>query len=179
MMVEGPGRQALIGSAVFVLCMGLLLFLRLLPLSNGMVGWPGPDIGVCLVFAWVLRRPDQIPAVVIVLVFLLEDILLMRPLGLWAVLVLLGSEAARLREPRWREQAFMVEWLRVAILIGAMMLGYRVVLLLFLLPVPALGQMILQYLATLAAYPVVVFIARWTIGLRRISASDAEMMRYR
>ncbi|MDB6176495.1 rod shape-determining protein MreD [Paracoccus sp. Z330] len=178
-MIEGPGKEALIGSAVFALCIGLLLFLRLLPLSSGLVGWPGPDIAVCLVFAWVLRRPDQIAAPMIVVMFLVEDILLLRPLGLWTVLVLVGTEAARLREPRWREQAFMIEWMRVGILIGAMMLANRLVLLLFLMPVPALGQVILQFLATLAAYPVVVFVARWTIGLRRISASDAEMMRNR
>ncbi|SNT68845.1 rod shape-determining protein MreD [Paracoccus seriniphilus] len=178
-MIEGPGRQALIGSAVFALCMALLLFLRLLPLSSGMVGWPGPDIAVCLVFAWVLRRPDQLAAPVIVAAFLVEDIFLLRPLGLWTALVLIATEAARLREHRWREQAFMIEWLRVAILIGVMMLAYRAVMFLFLLSPPALGQVLLQYLATLAAYPVVVFVARWTVGLRRISASDAEMMRYR
>lgn len=110
-MIEGPGRQALIGSAVFALCMALLLFLRLLPLSSGMVGWPGPDIAVCLVFAWVLRRPDQLAAPVIVAAFLVEDIFLLRPLGLWTALVLIATEAARLREHRWREQAFMIEWL--------------------------------------------------------------------
>lgn len=73
---------------------------------------------------------------------------------------------------------FMVEWLRVSILIGLMMLAYRLVLFLFLLPVPALGQVILQYLATIAFYPLVVFGARWLIGLRRITPAQAEMMRY-
>lgn len=177
-MIEMPRRQVLIGTCLFCLCMGLLLFLRLLPLSGGLVGWPGPDLGMCLTFAWVLRRPDQLAAPVIVLVYLLEDMLLLRPIGLWAALMLLGTEAARLREPRWRDQPFMVEWLRVAILLGAMMLAYRVVLLMFLVPVPALGQVILQYLATLAAYPLVVFAARWVIGLRRVSPSGAERTRY-
>lgn len=177
-MIEGPGRQAMIGGALFVLSMGLLTFLRLLPLSTGLTGWPGPDLGLCLTFAWVLRRPDRLAAPVIALVFLAEDVLLLRPLGLWAVLALLATEAARLREARWRDQPFMVEWLRVAILIGAMMLGYRVVLLLFLLPVPALGQVALQFVATVSAYPLVVFAARWLIGLRRINAAEAEMMRH-
>lgn len=177
-MIDGPSRQTLIGAALFSGCFLLILFLRLLPLPHGETNWPGPDLGLCLVFAWVLRRPDQVPALLIVVLFLIEDILLMRPIGLWAAIVLAGTEAARAREGRWRDQPFMVEWLRVSVLMGVMMLGYRVVQILFLLPVPVLGMVILQYLATVAAYPPVVLAARWLVGLRRISPADAEMMRW-
>ena len=177
-MIERPGRQVAAGSILFGLCVAVLLFIRLLPLSTGLTGWPGPDLALCLTFAWVLRRPDQLPALVIVAAMLVEDVLLYRPLGLWPVMVLLGTEAARLREARWRDQPFMIEWLRVAIMIGAMMLGYRVVQAVFLVPNAVLGQVILQYLATIVAYPVVVFVARWLIGLRRISPVEAERMRY-
>ena len=145
----------------------MLLFIRLLPLKGGIMGWPGPDMTLALILAWVLRRPDQLSAPVIVIAVLNEDILLMRPLGLWTAFVLMGSEAARLREHRWRDQPFMVEWVRVTILIGLMMLGNRLVQILFVLPVPALGQVILQFLATVLAYPLVIFAARWLLGLRR------------
>jgi len=166
-MIQLPSRSFLTGTFVFLLSAGLLLFLRLLPLKGGIMGWPGPDMTLALILAWVLRRPDQLSAPVIVLAILVEDVLLMRPLGLWAAFVLLGSEAARVREHRWRDQPFMVEWLRVTMLIGLMMLGYRLVQILFILPVPALGQVILQYLATVLVYPLVIFAARWLIGLRR------------
>ncbi|RJL01904.1 rod shape-determining protein MreD [Paracoccus aestuarii] len=172
-MIGLPSRAFVTGTLLFLGCVWLLLFIRLLPLSRGVTGWPGPDLAVPLILAWVLRRPDQLAAPVIVLALLVEDLLLMRPLGLWTAIVLLGSEAARLREPRWRDQPFMVEWLRVGILIGVMMLAYRFVQVLFLLPVAALGQVILQYLATVAAYPAVVFGARWLIGLRRPPRRDA------
>lgn len=158
--------------------MALLLMIRLLPLSAGVTGWPGPDLALCLIFVWVLRRPAQVPALLIVAIFLFEDLILYRPPGLWTACALMATEAARLREPRWRDQPFMLEWLRVGILIGMMMLGYRVVQMLFLLPVPSLGQVLLQYIATLAAYPLVVFVARWLIGLRRISPVEAELLRY-
>ena len=171
-------RQMLIGTVLFCAAMAVLLFLRLLPLSAGATRWPGADLELCLVLAWVLRRPDQLAAPVIALLFVLQGIILFQPIGLWAAIVLAGSEAARLREARWRDQPFMLEWLRVGILIGMMMLGYRVVQILFLLPVPSLGQVLLQYIATLAAYPVVVFAARWLIGLRRISPAEAELLRY-
>lgn len=166
-MIPLPRRAVVLGTLLFLAAAWVLLFVRLLPLSGGIAGWPGPDLGLALILAWVLRRPDQLAAGVIVLAVLIEDVLLMRPLGLWTAVVLIGSEAARLREPRWRDQPFMVEWLRVGLLIGGMMLGYRLMQILVLLPVAALGQVILQYLATVMAYPLVVFAARWLLGLRR------------
>lgn len=177
-MIEVAGRQHIVGMMALCLCMALLLMLRLLPLSAGVTGWPGPDLALCLIFVWVLRRPAQVPALLIVAIFLFEDLILYRPPGLWTAFALMATEAARLREARWRDQPFMLEWLRVGILIGMMMLGYRVVQILFLVPVPSLGQVLLQYIATLAAYPVVVFAARWLIGLRRISPAEAELLRY-
>ena len=42
--------------------------------------WPGPDlIAVRLTLAWVLRRPDYVPALLIALVVLVEDLLLHAP----------------------------------------------------------------------------------------------------
>lgn len=170
-------RQVLIGTMLFCGTMAVLLFLRLLPLSAGAARLPGPDLGLCLALAWVLRRPDQLAALVIVLVFVLQDIILLNPLGLWPAIVLMGTEAARLREVRWRDAPFMVEWLRIAVLIGAMMLGYRIVQVLFMMPVPALGLVILHYIATIAAYPLVVLGARALLGLRRITDIEVEQMR--
>lgn len=177
-MVERQTRQALIGTAQFSLAMAVLLFLRLLPLSAGTTRWPGPDLELCLVLAWVLRRPDQLAAPVIVLAFLVQNVILFQPLALWPVIVLAGSEAARLREGRWRDGPFMVEWLRTAILMGMMVLGYRIMQVLFMMPVPALGQVILQFIATVAAYPAVVLAARILFGLRRITPAEAEQMRF-
>lgn len=172
-MIQLPTRSFVLGTLTFLGAAWLLLFLRLLPLSQGFMGWPGPDMGLALILAWVLRRPDQLSAPVIVLVVLVEDVMLMRPLGLWTAIVLIGSEAARSREPRWRDQPFMVEWVGVGVLIGLMMLGYRITQALFMLPLPALGQVILQYLATVAAYPLAIFLARWLIGLRRTGRGEA------
>lgn len=177
-MIEGLRKQVLIGSGLFILCQLVILFARLLPLWAGRIGQPGPDLALCLLFAWLIRRPDQLAAVAIAGVFLLEDILLLRPLGLWAAIVLLASEYIRSREARWRDQQFMVEWLRVSIMIGVMMLGYRVVQIGFLLPVPSLAKIALQYILTVGFYPLVVLGSRWLLGLRRTNAAEADMMRH-
>lgn len=172
-MIELPSRGFVMASLAFLLSVWLLLFLRLLPINSGVYAWPGPDLTLALVLAWVLRRPDQLAAPVIVLAVMVEDVLLLRPLGLWSLVVLLGSEAARRREPRWRDQTFMVEWLRVAGLVTLMIVGYRLVQLVVMLPVPGLGQVLLQVIATVAAYPLVVLGARWLVGLRRVGPAEA------
>lgn len=77
-----------------VLFLGLalvLLFLRLLPLGNAPGTLPGPDLLLCLIMAWVMRRPDYLPVGLIILVVLAEDLLLLRPPGLWTALVVLTS----------------------------------------------------------------------------------------
>ncbi|MCQ0970087.1 rod shape-determining protein MreD [Paracoccus sp. TK19116] len=177
-MTELIARRIWIGTFVFAGLFFMLLFMRLLPLTTGFVGWPGPDLGLCLTFAWLVRRPDHIPALLIAGLFLIEDIALYRPIGLWAAIVLLGSEAVRARESRWREAPFLVEWLRVSVLFGLMMLGYRFVAAIMLLPLAALGQVILQYLATILAYPLVVLGARWLVGLSRPAPGQAGLGRF-
>ncbi|MDT1061275.1 rod shape-determining protein MreD [Paracoccus sp. CPCC 101403] len=175
-MIEPQRRRRLAGQILFVLLFLAILFLRLMPLNPGRVAWPGPDLAICLTMAWLLRRPEQVPVLMIALMFLLEDFLLLRPLGLWTAIVVMGTEAARNREQRWRELPFMVEWLRVVILLALMMLGYRLVLAVFFLPLPPLGQVILQFIATIGAYPLTAGLLRWPLGLRR-SPIDTDTRR--
>ena len=61
------------------------------------------------------------------------------------------------------------------VLMGLMMLGDRLMMLLFMLPVPALGPALLQWLATVIAYPLVVGLVR-ILGVRRLSAAELELM---
>ncbi|MFT4013632.1 MAG: rod shape-determining protein MreD [Paracoccus sp. (in: a-proteobacteria)] len=170
-MTEAPrhprqlGRH--LGQALFAALFLGLLFLRLMPLAPGRMVWPGPDLALCLALAWILRRPDQAPVLLIAALFLIEDIMLWRPPGLWTAIIVIGTEAARKREGHWRELPFVVEWMRVALLVGLMVLMNRFLLSLFLAPLPSLGQALMQYLATVATYPLVAGLLRWPLGLRR------------
>ena len=176
-MIEPARRQRIVGQALFILLFLAILFWRLVPLAPGRVLWPGPDLSLCLVMVWVLRRPEQVPVLTIGLIFLVEDIMLLRPIGLWAAVVVLGTETARKREASWRELPFMVEWLRVAILMAMMMAGYRFLMAVFVLPLPPLGQVILQYIATIAVYPLVAGLAGWLFGLPRNRAESDTRLR--
>lgn len=159
---------------LFVALAAALLFLRLLPLSTLPVRIPGPDLMLCITLAWVLRRPDFVPAGFIVAVFLLEDMLAMRPPGLWALIVLLGSEFLRDRAGPMRGLPFLAEWATVTAVMAIMLLANRLVLALVMVPQTGLGLTLLQLLTTVAAYPLVVAASHLVLGLR--GASDIEGM---
>ena len=78
----------------FAIC---LVFLQLLPLNPGPGQLPGPDILLLLVLSWTILRPDIVPVFLVAVVFLISDLLLMRPPGLWTALVLLACEFLRTR----------------------------------------------------------------------------------
>ena len=140
--------------------MPCLIFLHLLPLETLPRGWAGPDVMLALTFAWLLRRPDYVPPLLIAAVFLLADLLFQRPPGLWAALVLLGNQALRAREPVLRDLTFAVEWLSVATTLFVMMLGYRVILALMMVDQAPLGLSLMQVIATLLVYPLVAIVSK-------------------
>jgi len=173
-MVDPASRQILLHRALFLGVALGVLFLRLLPLSSGASGWPGPDITLAVALAWILRRPEYVPAFLIVAVVLVEDLMFQRPPGLWALIVLGGTEFLRAREASLRDLSFALEWLTVGVLLLAMVLGNRMVLAVLMVPQPALGLSLLHYLATIAAYPLVVIASYIAFGLRRAAPGEVD-----
>ena len=175
-MVDPLTAQRWSFRALYLGLAALLIFFRLLPLSTLPGGVPGPDLMLCMTFVWVLRRPDFLPAAAIVAVFLLEDLLLMRPPGLWTVLVLLATEFLRDRVAMMRSLPFFVEWATVAGVLAAMVLANRLILALAMVPQGGLGLTLLQLLVTAIAYPAVVFLTRTAFGLRRTGPGGSDAL---
>ena len=192
-MVERRQTKRLMYVALFLGLAALVTFFRLLPVGGYGVGpgmedaddlaigfslrdLPAPDILLCLTLAWVVRRPDLLPAPVIAGYFLLEDILLLRPPGLWAALVLLGSEWLRGRVDRFRANAFWMEYLIIAMLMFAMFLVNRAVLAIVMTPQVPLDLSFLHFLATVAAYPLVVAVSHYVFGLRKPATGEVDAL---
>ncbi len=169
-------RRPWIMRALYVLIVMIVLFVRLLPLDTVPKVWAAPELALAVTFAWVLRRPEFVPPLLIALVFLLADLLLQRPPGLWAALVLIGSEALRARAPGLRDLTFPVEWLTVAITLAIMTLGNRIILGLMVVDQAPLGLSLIQMVMTLIAYPVVVLATRTVFGVRKRAPGDVDMM---
>lgn len=178
-MVDPIRRARFLHAALFVALAATVLFVRMLPLSAMPARWPGPDLILCLTLVWVLRRPDYVPALMIALVFLVEDLLTMRPPGLWPLIVLGATEFLRSREAVLRDLPFGLEWLLTGALIVAMVLVNHAVLALFVVPQGGAGPALVRALATMAAYPVVVFASLQAFGLRKAAPGEVDALGHR
>ncbi len=165
-MTDPRLRARILRWALFVALAGAVYFLRLLPTGSGSGGIPGPDWEILLAFAWVLRRPDCIPAVLFAAVVFLGDILFLRPPGLWSVIALIGLEFLRSRARFASGLPLLFEWALVGTVLLLMTLGNRIALTVFLLPRPEATLDILHLGMNLLAYPFVVGASGWLFGVR-------------
>ncbi|GAA3867264.1 rod shape-determining protein MreD [Celeribacter arenosi] len=162
---------------VFVAIAFVAVFIYVLPLRVGSAHWPGPDLLLALAFAWVMRRPDYVPVLLVAVVMLTADFVFMRPPGLWAALSIIGLEFLRRREPTSRDLSFLLEWAMVAGVMLAMAVAYRLVLAIFMVEQATLGLVILGQVSTLLVYPLVVVASTWALGITKITPSEADEMR--
>lgn len=153
-----------------------LVVLRMLPIRTLPVTIPGPDLLTCIACAWVLRRPEYVPAVLIAAVFLFEDFLLMRPPGLWSVIMLAGTEFLRNRVALMRELGLAMEWAMVSVVMVAMVLLYRLVYAAAFLDEPPLTLVGLQMLGSILCYPLVVGLSHAAFGLRKAATGEVDAL---
>ncbi len=153
-----------------------VIFFSLLPLSTVPRLWAGPDLIMGFAFAWVLRRPEYVPLPIVAALLFLADLMLGRPPGLYAALTLIAFENLRARAPRLRDMPFTVEWLSVGAMIVTVMLAYRLLLALFLVPEASPGLWLIRLLATLACYPLVVALTRFGLGLRKAQLGEVNAL---
>lgn len=157
---------------IFVALAAVTMFWRLLPINPAASGVPGPDIMLAFTFAWLMRRPDYIPALLIVIVFFVEDLAYWQPIGLWPLIVLMGTEFVRSRVHPERHMPIVVEIVLFGTVTFVMMLANRLVLGLTMTPQPDLWPEVLYWLVTLASYPFAVAISWFAFGLRRITPRE-------
>lgn len=152
----------------------LILFFRLLPLGQTPGRLPGPDLLLCLIMAWMVRRPEFLPLPIIVVVILIEDFLLMRPPGLWTALLVVATEFLRTRVALTRELNFPVEWMLVSGLMLGMTLTYQLTLAVTFEPQPSFGVTLVQTLWSIVVYPVVVLVSQFALNLRKPAAGEVD-----
>ncbi|MFV2052289.1 rod shape-determining protein MreD [Aliiroseovarius sp. YM-037] len=176
-MVDPATTRRWSNRALFIGLSAIIIFLHLLPLQTQPSRWAAPDLLVCLAAAWVLRRPDYVPALSIVAVFFVADVFFMRPLGLMTALIVLATEFLRSRSHLMQEFPFALEWAVVATVIASVMIGYRLVLMIAVVEPPAFGLTMLQFVATTLAYPLVVLVSKFAFGIVRLAPGDLDRQR--
>lgn len=176
-MGSSPRARRLFYGSLYGLLCAVILLVHILPTDFGPDGMPGPDLLLCITFAWVLRRPHYLPPLLVAAVFLLADILFMRPPGLWAALVLIAVEYLRAREPILRDLPIATEFATVGAAILFVPVAYQIVLVLVAVPQAGFGLLALQTIATLITYPMLVILARVILKVDRMSPTEAEAAR--
>jgi rod shape-determining protein MreD len=143
----------------------------LLPLSPGGRLLP-PDLPFCLTVAWVVRRPARLPLPAVLVVGLLADLLLSRPLGLGALGLLVVAEAFRHRAHLFWSAPFPLEWLAAGGAFAALLAAEHLALTLVLAEPPGLALSLRHLAATAIAYPLGVLGLVWVAGIRAPSLRD-------
>ncbi|MEO1537308.1 MAG: rod shape-determining protein MreD [Pseudomonadota bacterium] len=158
----------------FIAFAATLIFLKLLPLNPGPGRLPGPDVLLLVALCWTIRRAKLLPVWLLAAVFLLSDLLLMHPPGLWTALTILACEFVRARRVPLRTATFFIEWLLVAGVVAAMTVANTLILSIFVAPQPAFGLTVIGMILTVLAYPLVVILAGRALGL--VKTNEEEIL---
>lgn len=150
----------------------VILFFHMLPLQTATGGWIWPDFILAFAIAWSVRRPDFVPLGLLALLFLLADLLLQRPPGLWAALALVACSQMQNQARSLRDASLATEFMSAAAWIVGVGLGYRIVLAILLVDMPSLVPALLQIVVTVIAYPLVVAATHGTMGVRKATPHD-------
>jgi rod shape-determining protein MreD len=178
-MAETPATQVWVGRTIFAFVMIAIIFIQLLPLDTRPDSWAAPDLMLTVALAWTARRPDFAPVFLIAGLFLLADLLFQRPPGLWAGLMIIGTEIMRSRARSMRNVPLMLEWGTVAAGVVTITLVYRVALTVVMTPQPPLGLTLIQMVMTIAIYPLVVVIAHFIFGVSRPAPGQTDSLGHR
>ncbi len=171
--MDRPTSHLWLKRGLYIALAVLVMFLHLLPLDSKPDRWPFPDILIALTYAWVLRRPEYVPILAIAFVMLMADLLLQRPPGLMAALVVLGAAYLRNAAPGMRDGGFVSEWTNVGAVITAVFVLNRVILAILSVQQATLGPVVIQVVLTIAAYPVIALLSQSAFGVRRKSVTDS------
>lgn len=162
---------------LFVVLALVLILFKLLPLEFTPRRWfAGPDLVMAFCFAWILRRPEYVPPLAIAGVFLLADLMLQRPPGLLAGLVVMAAQNLKSRGMTLRNQPFSVEWLSVSAIFLAVALANRLILAVTVAPQAPFGLSAVQLVMTMLAYPFVVLISTYLFGVRKSSLGEVNAL---
>lgn len=160
--------------AVFALLACVILLIHLLPLETQTRNWVSPDFLFALTLAWGLRRPDFVPPLLVAAVFLMADLLLQRPPGLFAAVGLIAVEVARRRHEDIRETVFVFEVITAVALIVAVYMAYLAIWSVAA-PYPvSYGLIFQQIVLTSLSYPVAAGMSHLVFRIRLVTRGEVD-----
>ena len=171
-MAERADARTWMHRGLFALLAFTILVIQLVPLDMRPSAWAGPDFLLVATLVWVARKPRYLPVIVIAGFFLMADFLLMRPPGLWSALVVVLTEIIRRQHHDFRNMAFLVEWGTIATGIIGITLANRLILAIVVAPQAPLALTLIEMVATILAYPLIVLVAHYIFGVSRAAPGE-------
>lgn len=160
------GRRLAFNRLLYICAAALCITLPLITLDYSVDRRLPPDLFYALSIAWIIRQDRSANLPLVVGMALLADFVLMRPVGLGALLMLITSEVARNNARILREQFFLLEWLSVGIGFFLMMLAQNVLLTLAFTEGLSLGAIGRISLATILCYPLMAGFIYYVLRIR-------------
>ncbi|MFK7944766.1 MAG: rod shape-determining protein MreD [Paracoccaceae bacterium] len=154
-----------IARVVLLLGLGLLaIYAEAAPMGLSATARPSPDLLLCLVAYWALRRPGSTPIVAVFALGLARDLLTDVPVGAGALSLVIMAEVLKAWRLAISRAIFPLEWAVVALAaLAVAALQWILVVLTFAQP-PYVMSLLHQSLYTAAIYPLIMLTLRW--GLR-------------
>ena len=171
-MAERTDSKTWVQRGLFVLLAFILIVVDLVPLDMRPSLWVSPDLLLAATLVWVARQPSYLPVLVVTVLFLMTDFLFMRPPGLWAALVVILTEVIRRQHREFRNMPLLVEWGTVAFGVVVITIVNRITLAIVMSPQAPLGLTLIEMMATILVYPVVVLVAHFVFGVTRTSPGE-------
>lgn len=158
--------------AVYLILGLLSIAYPLLPLQFTPVRIPTPDLLFALTLAWVVRQPASAPFLLVAALAILADAALMRPIGLWALLLLVASETVRLSYRTIQERGLWLEFSLVAGLLVIMVVLQNIMLWISFSQTLEVERLLQFVMLTLLIYPVMVLFLHYIIRVRKPDHSN-------
>lgn len=157
---------------LFAATCALVLFVRLIPMDLMPARVAPPDILFALLVALLVRRPGAVPMWLIVVTFLINDMLLSQPLGLWTLVVFVTSELVRNSRRDVRDMLFWSEWVWFAGLCVTTNLAQFALRVILFIPRDPLVLVLPMVMLTIAVYPLVVLFLNLAFGVQKPLKQD-------
>lgn len=143
----------------------IAIYAEAAPLGLGPTAPPSPDLLLCVLVYWSIRRPGSTPLIAVFALGLVRDFLTDTPLGAGALSLVLLTEVFKMQRHHLQRSSFLVEWMALAAgALAATALVWSLVILTLAQP-PYLISLLHQCLYTAMAYPLLVVFLRWVLRI--------------
>ena len=171
-LIEQLDPARLLRMAMMSVLALLAIFLEATPMGIEATSRPSPDLLLCVVAYWSIRRPGSAPAILVFALGLVRDLLTDVPVGAGALSLMAISELLKMRCRTFARSSFAMEWAALSIAAFASAAVHWFVVVLLLAQPPYLIDLFNQSVYTMMAYPVMALVFRWVLRIswKRIEA---------